>query len=145
MLGPKARQAIARAQSLPKGAVKTLRTGRATRANAVTRLVESLRVDAGATGFAVVAGKQVLGVELFLSHDLMLAYAPRLLHGYLAEAGTKAIRLTEPTRGGERVQELARMLVDRVSQTALKLQDVTGGMTDEQAHQVIDALKRTIG
>ena len=131
MLGPKARRAIARGQSLPKGAVEALRAGRKTQANAVARLVASLRVDASATGFAVVAGKQVLGVELFASHDLMLAYAPRLLHGYLAEAGTKAIRLTEPTQGGERIQELARMLIDRVSQSALKLQDVKGGTTGE--------------
>ena len=128
MLGPKARRAIVRGQALPDGTIKAMRSGRKTRAKAVARLVNSLRQDTGATGFAVVADKDVLGVELFATHELMLAFASRLLHGYLAEAGTDAIRLTAPTRGHERIQELARKLIDKVSQNALKLSDVPGGI-----------------
>ena len=131
MLGPKARRAIVRGQALPDGTMKAMRSGRKTRAKAVARLVNSLRQDTGATGFAVVADKDVLGVELFATHELMLAFAPRLLHGYLAEAGTDAIRLTAPTRGHERIQKLARKLIDKVSQNALKLSDVPGGTKDE--------------
>lgn len=131
MLGPEARRAIVRGQALPKGTMTAMRSGRKTRAIDVARLMNSLRLDAGATGFAVVADKNVLGVELFATHELMLAFASRLLHGYLAEAGTDAIRLVAPTRGHERIQKLARKLMDKVSQNALKLSDLTGGTNDE--------------
>jgi negative regulator of sigma E activity len=76
--------------------------GEKERERLVNRLVQSLEGDESASGFAVFdAHGALMGVEIFHGHDLMLAFAKRLLRGYLLEAGAGGIRLAAGGRGRE--------------------------------------------
>ncbi|MFI5402860.1 MAG: hypothetical protein ACHQ1G_07990, partial [Planctomycetota bacterium] len=71
------------------------------RERAVNKLMDPLRADLSATGFAVLDAKgNLLGAELFHDHASMLAFAPRLLRGYILEAGEDRVRVTPPLGGG---------------------------------------------
>jgi anti-sigma factor RsiW len=71
------------------------------RERAVNKFMDALRGDEAAAGFAVVDTKgNVLGIEIFRDHRTMLEFAPRLLRGYLHEAGEDGIRATAPVGGG---------------------------------------------
>jgi len=105
--------------------------GRKEREGKVAQLVLMLRRDPASTGFAVAdANGQVLGIELFATHDLMSAFAPRLLHGYLMESKGE-ISLQAPTRGVSDLEQRAVAAVDRFTAAGLKLVDVPGGSVVE--------------
>jgi hypothetical protein len=124
VLGPKARQQLLLAKpGSDAGFLSWLREhygedplpalvaeGARDRDRAVNKLVDALAREALATGFAVFDAKgNLLGTELFFDHDTMLAFAPRLLRGYLLEAGEDGIRVAPPRaagRGPEAVQKL---------------------------------------
>lgn len=110
----------------------------------VRGLFDRLKADPGATGFAVVADGKVLGVELFATHDLMLAFAQRLLHGYVMEAGSKAISLRAPASGVADLEKSAVTMVDHVVSGALKMQDVKGGTVDEWPQEKNEQLLRRV-
>jgi hypothetical protein len=124
ILGPKARQRLLAAKPGPDAPfLAWLReaNGRAPladqlagdakdRERAVNRLVDALSRSKGATGFAVLDTKgNLLGTELFLDREVMLAFAPRLLRGYLLEAGDDGIRVGAPGVGGAE-ERVARLL-----------------------------------
>ena len=79
------------------------------------RLVRHLR-DADVAGFAVFAGTDLRGVEFFASHELMLECAPRLVLGYVREAGTTV-----------RIQPLARVKTGLMQQVQEVIEQVAGG------------------
>ena len=94
--------------------------GAPAREKEVRALATALAADRDATGFAVVdKDGKVLGMELFASHHLMMEFAPRLLHGYLVEAGD-AIRLERPADGAlsQRFGIAVRALGDVAGKTA---------------------------
>lgn len=71
------------------------------RERAMNKLLDALRADETATGFAVLDAKgNLLGVEMFHDRAAMLGFAPRLLRGYLLEAGEDGIRVTPPVGAG---------------------------------------------
>jgi anti-sigma-K factor RskA len=136
VLGPKARQRLLLAapgadasflawlretygrEPLPE----LLAGGARDRDRAVNKLVDALSRDATATGFAVVDAKgSLLGTELFLDRDTMLAFAPRLLRGYLLEAGEDGIRVAPP-RGAGRGPEAVRKLLEGVPGRGLRVE-----------------------
>ncbi len=95
----------------------------ATRERVVARLADALRADAEATGFAVFAGDTLQGVEMFASHALMMQFAPRLLHGYLLEAGGKPLRLAPPGAGAAGLLAQANKLIEDLPQIAARFED----------------------
>ncbi len=136
ILGPKARQRLlvakpgADAEFLAwlrreyggKALPELLADGARDRDRAVNKLVDALGRDANATGFAVLDAKgRLLGTELFLDHDTMLAFAPRLLRGYLLEAGEDGIRVAPP-RGAVRGPELVQDLLEGMPGRGLKIE-----------------------
>ena len=97
------------------------------RAVTVDKLVRALGKDGSATGFAVVDGKgRLLGIELFANHELMLAFAPRLLHGYLFEAGDEGVALTKPAAAQGPATALVTLELEGLTSRALKLEAVDG-------------------
>jgi len=100
---------------------KAYEKGLRKRARDVRRLVTELDREPDTVGFAVVDAKtgRTLGVELFATQELMLAFAPRLLHGYLLEAG-EAIELRKPTDAAPKVQKV----LDEVAERATKREPV---------------------
>jgi len=76
----------------------------------VAQLTAALSENPEATGFVVLSAGRVMGTELFASHDLMAAYAPRLLRGYLVEAGEAGISLEAPAKGGQALSAVTDLL-----------------------------------
>jgi hypothetical protein len=124
ILGPRARQRLLTAKAGRDPAFRewlartyggrlpdAFGAGAKDRERAVNRLVDSLQRDDGATGFAVLDAKgRILGVELFHQHELMVALAPRLLRGYLLEAGEDEIRLAAPRVAGRGIETVKGFL-----------------------------------
>jgi hypothetical protein len=124
ILGPKARQRLLTAKpgrdpgfrewlSHAYGATiaGAFAEGARDRERAVNKLVDVLARDEAATGFAVLDAKgNLLGVEIFHDHALMLAFAQRLLRGYLLEAGDDGIRLAPPRAGDGRLGAVQGLL-----------------------------------
>jgi len=145
ILGPKARRRLLSAKTGPdadfldwlKGAYGAgplpalLAAGAKDREREVNKFVDALRADATSTGFAVLGAKgNLLGVEMFSDHAAMLAFAPRLLRGYLLEAGEDGIRVTPPmdALGLEKVQGFLKALPERGLRVVReKLEDVRRG------------------
>jgi len=113
ILGPKARRQLLSAKTGPdaaflawlKGAYGTfpaaLSADAKDRDRAMNKLVDVLRSQGTATGFAVLDAKgNLLGVEIFNDHAVMLGFAAPLLRGYLLEAGEDGIRVTPPVGTG---------------------------------------------
>ncbi len=114
ILGPKARQRLLTAKPGRDPAFRdwlshdygptiagAFAEGARDRERAVNKLVDTLVRDEAATGFAVLDAKgNLLGVEIFHGHALMVAFAQRLLRGYLVEAGDDGIRLAPPRAAG---------------------------------------------
>ena len=111
ILGPKARRRLLSAKTGPDpDFVAWLRDAYGTgplrellaadgkdRDRAMNKLLDALRGDKTATGFAVLDARgNLLGVEIFHDHALMLGFAPRLLRGYILETGEDGIRVTPP-------------------------------------------------
>jgi hypothetical protein len=91
------------AQAFRRGAKKRERT--------VARLTSALEGDLAATGFAFIdAEGRLRGVELFADHTLMTAFAPRLLRGYLLEAGEKGASLEVPSGNGTLLKQVDEFL-----------------------------------
>jgi hypothetical protein len=110
-----------------------LELGAAERERAVARLMEELGSDPAATGFAVLADagdageSLVLGCELFASHELMLAFAPRLLRGYLLEQGAAGLTL-EPRHGqADELRAWVQHHLDTVPERASRLEEESAG------------------
>jgi hypothetical protein len=115
ILGPKARRRLLAATPGPDAPFRdwlaqtygspledAAKEGEKERERLVNRLVQSLERDKDASGFAVFdAQGTLLGIEIFHDHALMLAFAKRLLRGYLLEAGAGGIRLAAGGRGQE--------------------------------------------
>ncbi|MHC4549478.1 MAG: ARPP-1 family domain-containing protein [Planctomycetota bacterium] len=125
ILGPKARRRLLAAEDRDPGFVTWLNAnyGASSLADVLRqaerheaeakRMTAGLERDEKATGFAVVdAEGKLLGVELFASHELMAAYAARLLQGYLLEAGHRGIRLRSRSRADGKAGELVHELLD---------------------------------
>jgi len=108
-----------------EGLVKTARADMRKHKAVVGRLIRALAQDKKATGFAVYGSKnRVLGTELFATHELMVELAPRLLAGYLLEAGDQ-IRLTRKAGGVNEIEELARkFLSDELPRQVKSVVDV---------------------
>jgi hypothetical protein len=130
ILGPKARRRLLSAKTGPDadflawlretyGAAPLpalLAAGAKEREREVNKFVDALRADGTTTGFAVLGARgNLLGVEMFHDHAAMLGFAPRLLRGYLLEAGEDGIRLTPPTGalGLEKVEGFLKALPER--------------------------------
>ncbi|HEX5137102.1 MAG TPA: hypothetical protein VFY93_09030 [Planctomycetota bacterium] len=135
ILGPKARQrALLATPGKDASFLKWLNTeygdkplpallaeGARDRDRAVNKLVDALDRDPAAIGFAVLDAKgDLLGTELFLDHDTMLAFAARLLRGYLLEAGEDGIRIAPP-RGVGRGPEVVQKLLDGMPGRGLRI------------------------
>ncbi len=145
ILGPKARRRLLSAKTGPDadflvwlketyGAAPLpalLAAGAKEREREVNKLADALRADATSTGFAVLDAKGgLLGVEMFHDHAAMLAFAPRLLRGYLLEAGEDGIRVTPPVGalGLAKVQGFLEALPARgLRVERQKLEDVARG------------------
>ncbi len=145
ILGPKARRRLLSARTGPDADFLAwlketygagplpalLAAGAKEREREVNKLVDALRADATSTGFAVLGARgRLLGVEMFHDHAAMLAFAPRLLRGYLLEAGEDGIRVTPPTGalGLEKVQGFLEALPARGLRVEReKLEDVARG------------------
>ncbi len=137
MLGPRARQRLLSAsdgrdpeflrwlrdECKGRSLAEHLADKAGVRERAVARLVEALRADAGATGFAVFAGDALQGVEIFASHELMMQFAPRLLHGYLLEAGSRPLRLAAPGAGAAGLLTQAKRLIEELPGTTARFDD----------------------
>ena len=74
------------------------------------------RRDEDLAGFAVFAGTSLRGIEFFASHELMLECAPRLVLGYVREAGASV-----------RIQPLARVKTGLMEQVQEVIEQVAGG------------------
>ena len=95
---------------------KDVRKRRAT----IDRMVRALRGDKLATGFAVYdADGKVLGSELFATHVLMVEFAPRLLAGYLLEAGDR-VRLGKPLGNARQLQKTVDRFIGEQFPTLVK-------------------------
>jgi hypothetical protein len=127
ILGPRARQRLLAAEDRDPGFVTWLQAnyGASSLADVLRqaerheaeakRMAAGLERDEKATGFAVVdAAGKLLGVELFASHELMGAYAARLLQGYLLEAGHQGIRLRSRSRADGKAAEVVHELLDHM-------------------------------
>ncbi len=78
------------------------------------RLVRHLRNE-DLAGFAVFAGTSLRGIEFFASHELMLECAPRLLLGYVREAGTK-VRIQPLARVKTGLMQQVQEVIDQVAE-----------------------------
>lgn len=96
--------------------------GRTKDADALRRAISA---DRGAIGFAVYSQGRLLGVELFGSHGMLEEFAPRLLPGYLRDAG-RSIEV-RPVDAGAPVAELARRLLEDVPNAAVRVEVVERG------------------
>jgi hypothetical protein len=136
ILGPKARQRLLvakpgadaaflawlRGEYGEKALPELLADGARDRDRAVNKLVDALAHDGTASGFAVLDTKgNLLGTELFLDHDTMIAFAPRLLRGYLLEAGEDGIRIAPPRPAG-RGPEMVQKLIDGMPGRGLRVE-----------------------
>ncbi|MHC4818674.1 MAG: ARPP-1 family domain-containing protein [Planctomycetota bacterium] len=91
------------AQAFQRGAKQRERT--------VARLATALASDPAATGFAFIdAEGKLRGVELFADHALMMAFARRLLRGYLLEAGERGASLEVPSGSGTLLKQVGEFL-----------------------------------
>jgi hypothetical protein len=113
------------AQAFQRGTRKRERT--------VARLVAALDREPGATGFAFIdAQGKLRGVELFANHALMMAFAPRLLRGYLLEAGERGASLEIPkSNDGTLLKRVAEFL-EAVPRGAAHLEEVPFGDQHEE-------------
>ncbi|MGQ0614861.1 MAG: ARPP-1 family domain-containing protein [Planctomycetaceae bacterium] len=73
--------------------------------------------DASLTGFAVLAGGEVKGVELFSDPALMRSMAPRLLRGYLRELGDSLDLRAPGAREAEMLRVAERMVLGTPART----------------------------
>jgi hypothetical protein len=82
------------------------------------RVQEALRALQGpeVVGFAVAQGREILGVEVFGSHDLMLREARRLLEGCAIEAATYRLGGIPPTRA-----DVAALIAQAGRGTAIRM------------------------
>jgi len=135
VLGPKARQRLlgknGRVDDVlawleaqyGRGMVAAGRAAAKRHASTVKKMVDALRRDAEATGFAVFgADGELLGTEVFATHELMMEFAPRLLCGYLLETGG-AIRL-EAEAAEAALARVRRFLNHDAARKAQRVQDV---------------------
>jgi hypothetical protein len=120
VLGPKARrellnrsgkdEALLQYISITYGADGVVNAARASvrkHKAALDRMVRALARDQRATGFAVYdENNRVLGTELFATHALMVQFAPRVLSGYLLEAGD-SVRVNRKGGGAAGIEALA--------------------------------------
>jgi anti-sigma-K factor RskA len=138
ILGPKARQhALMATPGKDASFLKWLHTeygakplptlleeGARDRDRAVNKLVDILGRDPRAIGFAVLDVKgNLLGTELFIDHETMLAFAARLLRGYLLEAGEDGIRVAPP-RVADRGLDAVQKLLDGMPGRGLRIERV---------------------
>jgi negative regulator of sigma E activity len=85
----------------------------------VRALVQPLLKDAGATGFAVLDGTRVRGIELFGSHVLLERFAERLLRGYVRENGASIrVRALRPDHRASS-KDSVRKFIDALPERAL--------------------------
>lgn len=112
------------AQAFSRGAKKRERT--------VARLAAALDRHRAATGFAFLdAQGKLRGVELFADHALMAAFAPRLLRGYLLEAGEQGVSLEVPSGNGSLLKQVEEFL-DGVPRGAARLEEIELGAEREK-------------
>ncbi|MHC4953990.1 MAG: ARPP-1 family domain-containing protein [Planctomycetota bacterium] len=126
ILGPKARKALVgkqgkdvellawltNAYGAKGGVVAAARADARKRKPMLDKMVRALQGDDKATGFAVYdSDGKLLGTELFATHKLMVDFAPRLLCGYLLEAGDR-IRLDAGAGGAVKIEAMARKFLD---------------------------------
>ncbi|MEM8885831.1 MAG: DUF6569 family protein [Planctomycetota bacterium] len=115
----------------PKDVVAASRANRRARDAAVERMTRSLARDGRSTGFVVMSAQgELLGAELFASHALMMEFAPRLLQGYLLEAGPK-IQLKPANGGTARARKAVEdQLGERLPQLAQRIDDARTAWED---------------
>jgi len=138
VLGPKARRVLVdksgkdadvlewiRATYGAEGVVKAARASARKHKGALDRMVRALMRDTQATGFAVYdSDNHVLGTELFATHELMVQFAPRVLSGYLLEAGDR-VRLNRKSGGAAKIEEMAlKFLSDDLPRQVKSVVDV---------------------
>jgi hypothetical protein len=97
------------------------------RERAVGKLVAALAESPEATGFAVVSGGRVLGVELFANHELMMAYAAPLLHGYAMEAGPETLEVASPEGRADKLVEEAEEMIEGLPGRVARIEDDVRG------------------
>jgi hypothetical protein len=137
ILGPRARKLLltSRAQDdLFRGWLKknygaatlgrAFQRGARKRERTLARLTAALDRDRDATGFTFIdAAGKLRGVELFANHSLMMAFAPRLLRGYLLEAGEKGASLEIPSGGGTLLKRVEEFL-ETVPRGSARLEEI---------------------
>ena len=146
VLGPQARRKLLgksgndaallawlRSQYGAGGIVAAARKDAAKRRSTIERMVRALATDKQANGFAVYdEDGVVLGTELFATHALMVEFAPRLLAGYLLEAGDR-VRLGKPQGNARQLQKAVdRFLGEQFPRQVKSL--VTVGASKDAVH-----------
>ncbi|MHC4162888.1 MAG: ARPP-1 family domain-containing protein [Planctomycetota bacterium] len=103
---------------------KAFQRGAKKRERTVARLTAALDRDPEATGFTFIdAEGKLRGVELFANHSLMMAFAPRLLRGYLLEAGEKGASLEMPSSDGTLLKRVEEFL-ETVPRGSARLEEI---------------------
>jgi len=119
---------------------KAFQRGARERERTVARLTAALARDPEATGFTFIdAAGKLRGVELFANHSLMMAFAPRLLRGYLLEAGEKGASLEIPSGDGTLLKRVEEFL-ESVPRGSARLEEIK--LDDDRREEWPQGLKR---
>jgi len=106
----------------------------------LARLTAALDRERDATGFTFIdAAGKLRGVELFANHSLMMAFAPRLLRGYLLEAGEKGASLEIPSGDGTLLKRVEEFL-ESVPRGSARLEEIK--LDDDRRDEWPKGLKR---
>jgi len=103
---------------------------------AVEKLVAALAASPESSGFAVVSGGRVVGVELFANHALMMEYAAPLLHGYSLEAGPEGLEVVEPASRSRQLVEDAEAMIDGLPGRVGRMEEDERGTREEWPDQL---------
>lgn len=155
VVGPRTRQRLLQARGLDRdflgwlagtyrgGLLPAVRGAQQRYARDVEKLMTILRDRPEASGFAVVAGGKVQGVEMFATHELMLDLAPRLLVGYMLEAGPKGIEV-RTARENQPLLDRAKEILEKLPERTTHLGELKKWDGDIRAVNLTDGTQRVI-
>jgi hypothetical protein len=99
----------------------------------IERMVTALSADEKATGFAVFRDNgELLGTEIFGSHALLVQFAPRLLRGYMLEAGGRVKLAPANGRTAAQLANVREYLGEHVPRVAQTIVDVRTAKDEEE-------------
>jgi hypothetical protein len=155
VVGPRTRQRLLEAHGLDRdflgwlagtyrgGFLTAVRGAQQRHARDVAKLMTLLRDRPDATGFAVVSDGKVRGVEMFATHEFMLDLAPRLLLGYMLEAGPKGIEVRTAEENAPQL-ERAKRILEKLPERTVRHKDVKEWDGGIRAVSLTDGTQRVL-